>query len=173
MLTRPRQLGHLAARLPACAPQALIVTLGLFLFLALLMTSGAPVGSRLAGAQVLEKLLDQKQLFFRLLFASRAFSLDLARALSSHLIRRTRSAVRVRGSRPPCRVFSTFVPPESRLSTLDVERSAESPSSHGRTNRMAYLTAPGEVRANLEHLGLPTLPGRLAPARGPPQNSWF
>ena len=33
--------------------------------------------------------------------------------------------------------------------------------------------APGGVRAILEHLALPTLPGRLAPARGPTQNSWF
>ncbi|RKH14580.1 ATP-dependent helicase HrpA [Corallococcus sp. CA053C] len=27
------------------------------------------------------------------------------------------------------------------------------------------------MRALLEHLGLPTLPGRRAPARGPPQNA--
>jgi Putative transposase/Transposase zinc-binding domain len=43
----------------------------------------------------------------------------------------------------------------------------------GRRRVLAYLTAPGGVRAILEHLGLPTLPGRVAPARGPPQNSWF
>ena len=42
----------------------------------------------------------------------------------------------------------------------------------GRRRVLAYLTAPGGVRAILEHLGLPTLPGRLAPARGPPHNSW-
>ena len=41
----------------------------------------------------------------------------------------------------------------------------------GRLRVLAYLTAPGGVRALLEHLALPTLPGRLAPARGPPQNS--
>jgi len=43
----------------------------------------------------------------------------------------------------------------------------------GRRRVLAYLTAPGGVRAILEHLGLPTLPGRLAPARGPPQNAWY
>ena len=42
----------------------------------------------------------------------------------------------------------------------------------GRRRVLAYLTAPGGVRAILEHLALPTLPGRLAPARGPPHNSW-
>ncbi|WP_227027145.1 transposase [Corallococcus soli] len=42
----------------------------------------------------------------------------------------------------------------------------------GRRRVLAYLTAPSGVRAILEHLGLPTLPGRLAPARGPPQNAW-
>jgi hypothetical protein len=42
----------------------------------------------------------------------------------------------------------------------------------GRRRVLAYLTAPGGVRDILEHLGLPTQPGRLAPARGPPQNSW-
>ena len=31
---------------------------------------------------------------------------------------------------------------------------------------LAYLTAPGGMRTLLEHLGLPTLPGRWAPARG-------
>ncbi|WP_368668873.1 transposase zinc-binding domain-containing protein [Corallococcus sp. CA053C] len=36
---------------------------------------------------------------------------------------------------------------------------------------LAYLTAPSGVRAILEHLGLPTLPGRLSPARGPPHRS--
>jgi len=43
----------------------------------------------------------------------------------------------------------------------------------GRRRVLAYVTAAGGVRAILEHLGLPWLPGRLAPARGPPQNSWF
>jgi len=42
----------------------------------------------------------------------------------------------------------------------------------GRRRVLSYLTALGGVRAILEHLGLPTLPGRLAPARGPPQDSW-
>jgi hypothetical protein len=50
---------------------------------------------------------------------------------------------------------------------------AAAPTQPGRTDvhprELAYLTAPGGVRAILEHLGLPTLPGRLAPARGPPQ----
>ncbi|RKH12464.1 ATP-dependent helicase HrpA [Corallococcus sp. CA053C] len=41
----------------------------------------------------------------------------------------------------------------------------------GRRRVLASLTAPGEVRAILEHLGLPTLAGRRAPARGPPQNA--
>jgi hypothetical protein len=41
----------------------------------------------------------------------------------------------------------------------------------GRRRVLAHLTAPGGVRAIWEHLGLPTLPGRLAPARGPPHNS--
>ncbi|NOJ96570.1 ATP-dependent helicase HrpA [Corallococcus coralloides] len=36
---------------------------------------------------------------------------------------------------------------------------------------LAYLKARGGVRAILEHLGLPTLPGRLAPAQGPPLNA--
>lgn len=43
----------------------------------------------------------------------------------------------------------------------------------GRRRVLAYVTAAGGVRAILEHLGLPWLPGRLAPARRPPQNSWF
>jgi hypothetical protein len=43
----------------------------------------------------------------------------------------------------------------------------------GRRRVLAYLTAPGGVRAILEHRALPTLPGRLAPARGLPQISWF
>ncbi|WP_244237492.1 hypothetical protein [Corallococcus llansteffanensis] len=29
------------------------------------------------------------------------------------------------------------------------------------------------MRALLEHQGLPTLPGRLSPARGPPQSAWY
>ncbi|RKI00700.1 ATP-dependent helicase HrpA [Corallococcus sp. AB030] len=41
----------------------------------------------------------------------------------------------------------------------------------GRRRVLAYLPAPSGVRAILEHLGLPTLPGRLAAARGPPQNA--
>jgi hypothetical protein len=40
----------------------------------------------------------------------------------------------------------------------------------GRRRVLAYLKAPCGVRAILEHLGLPWPPGRLAPARGPPQN---
>jgi hypothetical protein len=42
----------------------------------------------------------------------------------------------------------------------------------GRRRVLAYLRPPGGVRAILEHLGLPTQPGRLAPARGPPQRAW-
>ncbi|HYI00882.1 hypothetical protein [Hyalangium sp.] len=46
--------------------------------------------------------------------------------------------------------------------------------------RQVWRQAPGAgvsdgsqwVRAILEHLGLPSQPGWLAPARGPPQNSW-
>jgi hypothetical protein len=94
--TDPKPLFHLSARQPAYLPRALFVTLGFFFVLSLLTASGTPLSSRLAGGQLLEKLLDQKQLFFRLLFASRALSIDLARALASHLIRRTRSVVQVR-----------------------------------------------------------------------------
>ncbi|RKH62767.1 ATP-dependent helicase HrpA [Corallococcus llansteffanensis] len=43
--------------------------------------------------------------------------------------------------------------------------------SGSRRRVLAYLTAPSGVRALLEHLGLPPLPGRLSPARGPPQNA--
>ncbi|PTL75828.1 ATP-dependent helicase HrpA [Vitiosangium sp. GDMCC 1.1324] len=34
------------------------------------------------------------------------------------------------------------------------------------------MTAPNGGRAIVEHLELPALPGRLAPARGPPQSEW-
>jgi hypothetical protein len=37
----------------------------------------------------------------------------------------------------------------------------------GRRKVLAYLTAPGGVRAILEHLQLPSPPAKLAPARGP------
>jgi hypothetical protein len=94
--TGPKQSVLLSPRNPAYLPRALFVTLGLFLAVSLLTVSCSPMGSRLAGVQLLEKLLDQKQFFFRLLFASRAFSLDLALALASHLLRRTRSVVQVR-----------------------------------------------------------------------------
>ncbi len=98
----PRQRFHLSARQPAYLPRALFVTLGLFFVLSLLTASGTPPGLRLAVSQLLEKLLDQKQLFFRLLFASRALSLDTTLALASHLIRRTRSVVQVRDPRLLC-----------------------------------------------------------------------
>ncbi|HYO52944.1 hypothetical protein [Archangium sp.] len=39
----------------------------------------------------------------------------------------------------------------------------------GRRQVVAYLTAPNGVRAILEHLELPSLPGRLAPAQGHPK----
>jgi hypothetical protein len=42
----------------------------------------------------------------------------------------------------------------------------------GRRRVQASLKALCGVRAILEHLGLPWQPGRLAPARGPPQNFW-
>jgi hypothetical protein len=42
----------------------------------------------------------------------------------------------------------------------------------GRRRVLAYLTARQAVRAILEHLGLPSLPQRLSPARGPPQSAW-
>lgn len=42
----------------------------------------------------------------------------------------------------------------------------------GRRRVLAYLTAPGGVRAILEHLGLPSRPAQLAPAQGPPQLAW-
>jgi len=98
----PKQRFHLSAKQPTYLPRALFVTLGLFFVLSLLTASGTPLGLRLAGSQLLEKLLDQKQLFFRLLFASRAFSLDTTLALASHLIRRTRSVVQVRAPRLLC-----------------------------------------------------------------------
>ncbi|HEX8699923.1 MAG TPA: hypothetical protein VF815_13855 [Myxococcaceae bacterium] len=93
----PKQRFYLSARQPAYLPRALFVTLGLFFVLSLLTASGAPLGLRLAGSQLLEKLLEQKQLFFRLLFASRSLSIDMTLALASHLIRRTRSVVQARG----------------------------------------------------------------------------
>jgi len=37
---------------------------------------------------------------------------------------------------------------------------------------LAYLKAPNGGRAILEHLELPSQPGRLAPAQGPPQSAW-
>jgi hypothetical protein len=42
----------------------------------------------------------------------------------------------------------------------------------GRRRVLASLTARQAVRAILEHLGLPSQPPRLAPARGPPQSAW-
>ncbi len=84
------QLIHLPPRKAACLPSAPFVTLVLFLALSVMTACGSPLAGRLIGP-----LLDQKQLFFRLLFASRAFSMDLARALASHLLREARSAVRV------------------------------------------------------------------------------
>jgi len=39
----------------------------------------------------------------------------------------------------------------------------------GRRQVLAYLTAPGGVRAILEHLELPTRPAKRAVAQGPPQ----
>ncbi|RKH68905.1 ATP-dependent helicase HrpA [Corallococcus llansteffanensis] len=42
----------------------------------------------------------------------------------------------------------------------------------GRRRVQAYLTAPGGVRAILEHLELPTWPAQLAPAQGPAQMAW-
>ena len=42
----------------------------------------------------------------------------------------------------------------------------------GRRRVLAYLTAPGGVRAILEHWGLPSWPAQLAPAQGPPQLAW-
>ncbi|RKH42286.1 ATP-dependent helicase HrpA [Corallococcus sicarius] len=37
---------------------------------------------------------------------------------------------------------------------------------------LASLTAPGGVRAILEHLDFPTRPAQLAPAQGPAQMGW-
>jgi hypothetical protein len=42
----------------------------------------------------------------------------------------------------------------------------------GRRRVLASLTAPGGVRAILEHLGLPSRLAQLAPAQGPPQLAW-
>jgi hypothetical protein len=42
----------------------------------------------------------------------------------------------------------------------------------GRRRVLAYLTAPGGVRAIVEHLGLPSWPAQLAPAQGPEQLAW-
>jgi hypothetical protein len=42
----------------------------------------------------------------------------------------------------------------------------------GRRQVLAYLTAPGVVRAILEHLGLPKQAPKVAEARGPPQQAW-
>jgi hypothetical protein len=42
----------------------------------------------------------------------------------------------------------------------------------GRRRVQSYVTARPGVRAILEHLGLPSQPPRLAPARGPPQSAW-
>jgi hypothetical protein len=44
--------------------------------------------------------------------------------------------------------------------------------SGGRRRVLAYLTAPGGVRAIVEHLGLPSWPAQLAPAQGPAQLAW-
>ncbi|HYH97490.1 transposase [Hyalangium sp.] len=41
----------------------------------------------------------------------------------------------------------------------------------GRLRVLAYLTAPGGVRAVLEHLALPWRPARLTPAQGPAQSA--
>ncbi len=46
------------------------------------------------------------------------------------------------------------------------------PRCGGRRKVLAYVTASQWVRSILQHLGLPTQPGRLAPARGPPQSRW-
>ena len=43
----------------------------------------------------------------------------------------------------------------------------------GRRRVLSYLTAPGRVRAILEHLELPTRPAQLAAAQGPPQLAWW
>jgi hypothetical protein len=42
----------------------------------------------------------------------------------------------------------------------------------GRRRLLAYVTAPGGVRAILEHLGLPTSRASLAKAQGFAQRAW-
>ncbi len=42
----------------------------------------------------------------------------------------------------------------------------------GRRRVLADVTAPGGVRAILEHLGLPTSRASLAKAQGPAQRAW-
>ena len=37
---------------------------------------------------------------------------------------------------------------------------------------IAFITEPSSVTPSLEHLGLPTEPPRVAPARGPPELSF-
>ncbi len=37
---------------------------------------------------------------------------------------------------------------------------------------LAFLTEPASVKRILDHLGLPTEPPRVAPARGPPEQSF-
>ena len=37
---------------------------------------------------------------------------------------------------------------------------------------LAFLTEPASVKPILDHLGLPTEPPRVAPARGPPEQSF-
>ena len=38
--------------------------------------------------------------------------------------------------------------------------------------RVAFITEPASVKSILEHLGLPTEPPRVAPARAPPELSF-
>jgi hypothetical protein len=85
-------------------------------------------------------------------------------------------------AREPPEAATRLEPPQERAPRLDWAGRLRSSFAldvfacgrwGGRRRVLAYLTAPGGVRAILEHLGLPWLPGRLAPARGPPQNSWF
>jgi hypothetical protein len=77
-------LAPFAAGKRAYLPRALLVTLGLLFALYLVTASGARL------EPLLEKLADQRQLFFRLLFASRTLSLDMARAMARRLYGRSR-----------------------------------------------------------------------------------
>ncbi|EPX61523.1 ATP-dependent helicase HrpA [Cystobacter fuscus DSM 2262] len=56
-----------------------------------------------------------------------------------------------------------------RTFALDVFACA---SCGGRRQVLAYLTAPGGVRAILEHMELPTRPAKRASAQGPAQLAW-